>query len=144
MSEATQLVDMARDLLKRTSPVTAGLWPRAAALLARNALEMAVDEYWTRKRIPLEPCPTFTQLLCLREYLDDPDLAGRVHHAWNALSRACHHHPYELAPTAAELEGLFETVADFLTVESRESAAKETGISRSRAQSSRSANRARR
>lgn len=125
MNEAAQLVAAARDLLERASPMTAGLWPRAAALLARNALEMGVDEYWTRKRIPLEPCPTFTQLLCLREYLDDVDLAGRVHHAWNALSRACHQHPYELAPTAGELEGLFETVSEFLTVESREWATKE-------------------
>jgi len=125
VSEAAQLVAVARDLLKRASPVTAGLWPRAAALLARNALEIAVDEYWTRKRIPLEPCTTHTQLICLREYMDDADLAGRVHHAWNALSRACHHHPYELAPTAAELETLFESVAQFLTAQSQESAAKE-------------------
>lgn len=143
MNEAAQLVAIARDLLKRASPMTAGLWPRAAALLARNALEMAVDEYWTRKRIPLEPCPTFTQLLCLREYLDDSDLAGRVHHAWNALSRACHHHPYELAPTADELERLFETVAAFLAVESRESPTKEGASSSSRARSPRSGQRAR-
>ena len=135
MSEAAQLIAMARDLLERASPTTAGLWPRAAALLARNALEMGVDEYWTRKRIPLEPCPTFTQLLCLREYLDDADLAGRVHHAWNALSRACHHHPYELAPTAGELERLFETVTEFLTVESKESGSKEGDRSGSRAPS---------
>jgi hypothetical protein len=108
--DPAQLVAMARDLLQRASPSTAGLWPRAAALLARNALEIAVDDYWSRKRIPLDSCPTFPQLICLREYLDDPDLAGRVHHAWNALSGACHHHPYELAPTAGELEGLFEVV----------------------------------
>lgn len=144
MNEAAQLVAAARDLLKRASPATAGLWPRAAALLARNALEIGVDEYWTRKRIPLEPCPTFTQLLCLREYLDDADLAGRVHHAWNALSRACHHHPYELAPTAGELEGLFETVTEFLTVESRESGTKEVARRGSSGQSSRSGQPARR
>jgi hypothetical protein len=116
--EPAQLVAMARDLLQRASPATAGLWPRAAALLARNALEIAVDDYWSRKRIPLDSCPTFPQLICLREYLDDPDLAGRVHHAWNALCRACHHHPYELAPTAGELETLFETVGEFLAEKS--------------------------
>ena len=94
---------MARQLLDRASPETAGLWPRAAALLGRQALEMAVDEYWVARRIPLDSCGTRQQLICLREYLDDDDLAGRVHHAWNALSQACHHHPYELAPTAGEL-----------------------------------------
>jgi hypothetical protein len=105
---------MARDLLTHAEPKTAGLWPRAAALLARNALEMAVDDYWSRRKIPLTSCPTLPQLICLREYLGDDALAGRVHHAWNALSRACHHHPYELAPTAGELNALLETVGELL------------------------------
>jgi hypothetical protein len=114
MSDPAQLVGMARELLTHASPKTAGLWPRAAALLARNALEMAVDDYWARRRIPLTSCPTLAQLICLREYLGDDDLAGRVHHAWNALSRACHQHPYELAPTAAELGALLDTVGELL------------------------------
>jgi len=104
---------MARELLHRASPETAGLWPRAAALLSRQALEMAVDEYWVARRIPLDSCATRQQLICLREYMDDDDLAGRVHHAWNALSRACHHHPYELAPTVAELAGWIGVVQGF-------------------------------
>ena len=41
-----------------------------------------------------------TQLICLRSYLEDAPLAARAGHAWSALSRACHHHPYELGPTA--------------------------------------------
>jgi hypothetical protein len=104
---------MARTLLERASPETAGLWPRAAALLGRQALEMAVDEYWAVRRIPLEPLPTRQQMICLREYLDDADLAGGVHHAWNALSNACHQHPYELPPTAGELRGWFAAVEEF-------------------------------
>jgi hypothetical protein len=110
---------MARRLLDRASPETAGLWPRAAALLGRQALEMSVDEYWTARQIPLAACPTLQQLICLREYLGDADLAGRVHHAWNALSRACHHHPYDLPPSAAELQGWLETVERWLTAVSR-------------------------
>lgn len=111
MSTPAELLGMARDLLDRASPETAGLWPRAAALLGRQALEMAVDEFWAARRIPLESCPTRQQLICLREYLDDDDLAGRVHHAWNALSQACHQHPYELPPTVAELR-LWLTAVD--------------------------------
>src|SRR5262245_66254719 len=88
--DPAQLVAMARDLLQRASPATAGLWPRAAALLARNALEIAVDEYWSSKRLPLNCCPTFPQLICLRQYLDQPHLAGRVHHPSRALRWACH------------------------------------------------------
>lgn len=113
MSTPVELLAMARQLLDRASPETAGLWPRAAALLGRQALEMAVDDFWVARRIPLDSCPTRQQLICLREYLGDDDLAGRVHHAWNALSRACHHHPYELAPTVGELAGWVAVVDQF-------------------------------
>jgi hypothetical protein len=53
-----------------------------------------------------------TQLICLRSYLGDAPLASRAGHAWSALRRACHHHPYELAPTAAELSSWFAVVAE--------------------------------
>jgi len=109
-----ELLAMARQLLARASPETAGLWPRAAALLGRQALETSLDGYWASRRIALESCPTLQQLICLREYLEDEELAGRVHHAWNALSRACHHHPYDLPPSAAELAGWLETVERWL------------------------------
>jgi hypothetical protein len=105
VSTPAEVLAMARDLLDRSSPSTAGLWPRAAALLGRQALEMAVDEYWVARRIPLDACGTRQQLICLREYLDDAELAGRVHHAWQALTRACHQHPYDLPPTVSELRG---------------------------------------
>jgi hypothetical protein len=113
MSTPAELLAMARQLLDRASPDTAGLWPRAAALLGRQALEQAVDDFWSARRIPLDSCPTRQQLICLREYLGDDDLAGRVHHAWNALSTACHHHPYDLAPTATELAGWIGAVETF-------------------------------
>ena len=45
---------------------------------------------------------------------DDAELAARAGHAWSALSRACHHHPYELAPTAAELRAWFAVVEDLV------------------------------
>ncbi len=111
MTEASGLLDEARRLLSRRSRDTAGLWPRAAALLGRQALEVALDGLWERKKLSLGACSTRAQLLCLREYLGDPDLAGQTAQAWGALSRACHHHPYELAPVVDELEGWLETVA---------------------------------
>ncbi len=36
-----------------------------------------------------------------------------AYQVWGALSRACHHHSYELAPTAGELEGWITWVAQF-------------------------------
>jgi hypothetical protein len=53
-----------------------------------------------------------TQLICLRSYLGDAPLAARAGHAWSALRRACHHHPYELAPTAFELDSWFAVVGE--------------------------------
>ena len=55
-----------------------------------------------------------TQLICLRSYLEDAKLAARTGHAWSALSRACHHHPYELGPTAAELQSWFSMVSELV------------------------------
>ena len=98
------LLGHAKGLLSRATPETRGLWPRAAALLARQALEQALDEYWKEKGLRLSECSTTAQLLCLTEYMKDGELAAEAHHVWASLSRACHHHPYDLAPTAGELE----------------------------------------
>jgi hypothetical protein len=112
--EPGEVLELARGLLRRADPDTAGLWPRASALLARQALEASLGRVWARKAPGLESCSMRAQLICLRSYLGDPDLAARTGHAWSALSRACHHHPYELAPTAAELQALFSVVGELV------------------------------
>jgi hypothetical protein len=105
------LLGAARELLARTDAQTAGLWPRASALLARQALEAALDEFWKARKLAFDPKGGRRhQLICLREYMD-PVKGGEVAHAWSALSRACHHHPYELAPTREELEAWMSAAA---------------------------------
>jgi len=111
--ESTDLLEQARDLLRRGPGSTAGLWPRAAALLARQALETALDDFWRDKGIDLARCSSRAQLICLRTYHPDKDAARYAHQVWAALSRACHHHTYELAPTAGELEGWITWVDQF-------------------------------
>jgi hypothetical protein len=108
------VLGLARGLLARADPDTAGLWPRASALLACRAVEASVDRLWQRRRLDLRGCSMRVQLILLRVYLDDADLAARASHAWSALSRACHHHAYELAPTAAELRGWFSVVEELV------------------------------
>lgn len=108
------LLAMAHDLRRRADPATAGLWPRASALLARQALEAVVDQFWERRAVDLGGYPMQAQLICLRTYLGDAELAARTSHAWSALSRACHHHYYELAPTATELEAWFSVVGELV------------------------------
>jgi hypothetical protein len=99
----SETLTLAQDLLERADEKTAGLWPRAAALLARQALEESLDAYWTSKGLPLENCSMRPQLICLERFLDDSSLATGINHAWSALTNACHHHPYELGPTTGEL-----------------------------------------
>jgi len=105
---------MARGLLGRADPATAGLWPRASAVLACRALEATVHGLWERRTLDLQGCSMRVQLICLRTYLGDADLAARAGHAWSALSRACHHHSYELAPTEAELRGWLSVVEELI------------------------------
>jgi hypothetical protein len=105
-----ELLAAARMILRREDLDTAGLWPRAAALLARQALEDAVEGMWTGATAGMERCNKTQQLLCLTDYLGDPALGREAYVTWCALSEACHHHPYELAPTVGELERRMSTV----------------------------------
>jgi hypothetical protein len=107
-----ELLASASGLLRRVDPLTAGLWPRASALLALAALEASVLELWRRNGLEFGEGSMRAQLICLRSYLGDATLAARAGHAWSALRRACHHHPYELAPTAGELSSWFAVVGE--------------------------------
>lgn len=108
------LLDLADGLLRRADPATVGLWPRASAILACQALEASVARLWDSRTLDLQACSMRGQLICLRTYLGDADLAARTAHAWSALSRACHHHPYELAPTTDELRGWLSVVGELI------------------------------
>jgi hypothetical protein len=105
---------MARGLLARADPETAGLWPRASALLGCRALEAAMRRLWERRALDYQGCPMRVQLIFLRIHLGDAELAGRTGHAWSALSRASHHHAYELAPTVAELQDWLSVVDELV------------------------------
>jgi hypothetical protein len=107
---AAELLLGASQLLKTADDRTAGLWPRASALLARQALELKLSQLWRALAPGLEDASFRTQLLCLHEFLGDNELAEHISVAWWALSRACHYHPYELSPTVAELSGWFGTI----------------------------------
>jgi hypothetical protein len=102
------LLAVARHLLARSGSggdLASGVWPRSAAVLARQALEQSLTSLWRQKGLDLAAASARAQLLCREEYLGDPNVAADARFAWWALSRACHHHPYELVPTVAEIEG---------------------------------------
>ncbi len=112
--EARNVLTMARGLLRRADPETAGLWPRASALLACQALEATVLRLWELRALDLQGSSMRAQLICLRTYLGSPDLAARTGHTWSALSGACHHHAYELSPTLGELQTWFSVVEELI------------------------------
>ncbi len=107
--DSRTLLTFADDLLSTPSDAWAGRWPRAVALLTRQALERSMDELWAAKSPPMLGATTRAKLLCLRHWIQ-PEVAGRAAYTWSALSEACHQHAYDLAPTSSELAGWIESV----------------------------------
>ena len=106
MITAENYLASAADLMTKPATGTRGLWPRASAWLLRLALEAALDSYWQAVAPSVAECRNRrAQLMMLREYVG-AETAQRAAYLWWALSRAGHHHGYELALTAGELRHL--------------------------------------
>ena len=103
-----QLLSAADDLLSEPSVAWSGRWPRAVALLTRQALERSMEELWAVRAPAAMGASARAQLLCLGHFVER-DLARRAAWTWSALSRACHH-SYDLPPTAGELADWINTV----------------------------------
>lgn len=87
---------------------------RGACWIARAALESAVAELLQGRNCNA-PDASMRSKLTLLQATSDPedDLPGRAEYAWSRLSQACHHHAFELSPTASEvrqLMGIVETL----------------------------------
>ncbi|MCW2903272.1 MAG: hypothetical protein JWO67_5537 [Streptosporangiaceae bacterium] len=104
MTESEDLLTQADFLLLAGGPDARGWWPRTAAFLIRAALELELRAFWDCTEPGTGEASMRAQLLVLATYSPPgAETARDVAATWHALSRACHHHPYELAPTAAEL-----------------------------------------
>ena len=66
-----------------------------------------------RTCFPVGGCSSHAQLLCLVVYFSDRGVARQTSATWAALSRACHHHPYELNPTADEMRAWLASARTF-------------------------------
>ena len=96
------LLDLADAILDGSITVPGSTAARGAAVIARQVLEETVERR-CRELAGIIGRPTFrSQLVLLRE-LGDPVVAERARVAWDGLSRACHHHSYELQPMVAEV-----------------------------------------
>ena len=108
--DAHALVSTARDLMRMENAGAAGLGPRAAAMLGRQALELAMDRVWEVTAPGMERMSFRCQRLCLGAMLNDALLGRRVEWAWHVLSDACHHGVYDLPPSPRELASALETI----------------------------------
>lgn len=85
--------------------------PRTAALLARCALEEWLDEKSESWASSTYPHPTTASKLIALEVLGKGETGSRARRLWNSLSRAVHHHAYELQPSSIEVRQLVEQVS---------------------------------
>lgn len=103
---AAALAGMARSALDAPG-LAGGLSLRAAAFVARQALEAAIEA-----EVGAPEASMRAQLLCLVD--DDPERGGEASQLWWALTRACHQHAYELRPTRAEVGALVGRAAAWI------------------------------
>lgn len=86
---------------------------RAACWLARTSLEDVVRALLRSKGLEPGTASMAVALACLHvAYQDiDPLVPLQADVAWVGLSRAAHHHAYELSPTVSEVRHLVQLVA---------------------------------
>lgn len=100
--DALRRLAVADRILREPDLVEAGAWPRTCTWLIRLALEHALDDFWAARRPEVGQASRRAQLLTLTRTVDT-ELGRQGTELWHQLSRAAHHHAYELAPTATEL-----------------------------------------
>jgi len=109
MTDRAALLDYADQLLDGT--VTLGLrGPRTAALLARRAFEDWLDEFCASWTPNVGPRPSTASKLVVLEAFRGAALGERAKRIWYQLSVVCHHHAYELQPSASEVRHLVSAV----------------------------------
>ncbi|HEY8534581.1 MAG TPA: hypothetical protein VIL44_12080 [Micromonospora sp.] len=108
------LLVAADQLMTQRHPTLRRCWQRACACLIRLACEQALEIYWRHTVPSMRGRPMRHQLLALTA-LAGPREATLARAAWYGLSRALHHHAYELPPTVGELRGWHRNVAALIT-----------------------------
>lgn len=95
---------------------------RMVCWLLRSALEQSFVHLARAREVELGTATGKSRLTCLASlYQDDaPELAGEAEAAWARLSRAVHHHAYELSPTVSEVEELTGIVVGIVEFAARQ------------------------
>ena len=107
MTDRAELLTYAEQVLDGTVNLGAR-GPRTAALLARRAFEDWLDETsasWSTQVVS-DRSPTTSSKLVALGVLQGMELGERAKRIWHSLSRAVHHHAYELQPSVTEVQQL--------------------------------------
>src|SRR5262245_32061184 len=107
------MLDAAKVLFTQPPESMRHCWQRACATLMRSALETQLRGYWLDRAPSLIRSSFRHQLLALPTFAGH-DVAAGVRAAWYGLSRATHHHTYELPPTLAELVSWHRDIATLM------------------------------
>jgi hypothetical protein len=113
MSTAESLLEQASSVLAKGNVHS----NRAACWIARAALESAVDDLLAN-RSREAPTATMRSKLTVLEVAfekEDASVPTLAEYAWSGLSRASHHHAFELTPPFSEVQhliGLVRQLAD--------------------------------
>jgi hypothetical protein len=86
--------------------------PRTAALLARTVLEEWLDEQSASWSSPTLGFPTARSKIVALATIRGTSVGERTRRVWHALSRAVHHHAYELQPSVSEIRHLVRAVRE--------------------------------
>jgi hypothetical protein len=116
MSRRAELLSYAEQVLDGTVSLGAR-GSRTAALLARWAFEDWLDEVsasWLTQ-VMSDRAPTTSSRLVALGALQGIELGERAKRVWHGLSRAVHHHAYELRPSVVEVRQLVGEVRALCT-----------------------------
>lgn len=108
-ASAPDLLAMARTVLDDSPRSLRVDRTAAAALLVRQALEVAVGQVWADRVPEMAATTDRAQQITLAFYVDS-DLGDQVSWAWARLSHLCHHTAYEMPPSVAEVRDLIDVV----------------------------------
>ncbi len=107
VSDLRTTIEEARSILAAPPDYFGTGWPLAVCLLARQALEETVEQYWDRVDQPMNRTSMTHQLLCIPTLEVD---AQSLFSLWSRLSEWCHYRAVHAEPTSAELESLLADI----------------------------------
>lgn len=111
--DSRALLDTCRFLLTHDDWMLSHWGARGAAHLARQAIEEILEHYWDMQAPAVAGTSMRAMFLALHAFVDDAGGIADGYATWCRLSRACHHHPYDLAPTSAEVQQWVEAASRF-------------------------------